>query len=71
MFCNNAKLYFVFVVQVDHLGKTELLNCQQVTVAMLTHLKTIAENGLKTKVHDCVISVSAISLRMYKETYED
>jgi len=54
-------------MQVDHLGKTELLNCQQVTVAMLTHLKTIAENGLKTKVHDCVISVSAISLRMYSE----
>lgn len=45
-------------MQVNHLGNEEVLTAQQVTVAMLSHLKVIAETALKTKVTDCVISVS-------------
>ena len=55
----SSKLHLTknFIQKVNHLGNEEVLTPQQVTVAMLSHLKAIAETALKTKVTDCVISV--------------
>ena len=58
-FLTNQLLYgYLFHVQVRYLGEREVFSPEQVYAALLTKLKTAAEATLKTKVVDCVISVS-------------
>ncbi len=44
-------------IDVAYNGERQQLTPEQVTGAMLTHLKTLAEGALETKVVDCVIGV--------------
>lgn len=42
------------------MGESTVLTPEQITAMMFTKLKEIAESNLKTKVVDCVISVSKV-----------
>jgi heat shock protein len=49
----------VFILlQVNYLDEEYVFSPEQITAMLFTKLKDISENALKTKVNDCVISVS-------------
>jgi heat shock protein len=48
-------------LQVNYLDEEHVFSPEQITAMLFTKLKEISENALKTKVNDCVISVSFIS----------
>ena len=45
------------VYPINYAGKNKLLSAEQLTAALFTKLKEIAENALSAKVNDVVISV--------------
>ena len=45
-------------LQVNYLDEEHVFSPEQITAMLFTKLKDISENALKTKVNDCVISVS-------------
>jgi heat shock protein len=47
-------------LQVNYLDEEHVFSPEQITAMLFTKLKDISENALKTKVNDCVISVSLI-----------
>lgn len=47
-------------LQVNYLDEEQTFSPEQITAMLFTKLKDISENALKTKVNDCVISVSFI-----------
>jgi heat shock protein len=49
-------------LQVNYLDEEHTFSPEQITAMLFTKLKEISENALKTKVNDCVISVSFIFL---------
>lgn len=50
--------FFCFFFQVKYMDEDYTFNPEQITAMLLTKLKDTSEQALKTKVNDCVISVS-------------
>lgn len=44
----------------NYLNEDHVFSPEQITAMLFTKLKDIAENALKTKVNDCVISVGKL-----------
>ena len=49
---------FYLFLQVNYLDEEHVFSPEQITAMLFTKLKEISENALRTKVNDCVISVS-------------
>lgn len=50
--------FHLIFLQVNYLNEEHVFTPEQITAMLFTKLKEIAEFALKTKVNDCVISVS-------------
>lgn len=49
-------------IVVSYLGEEQTFTPEQITAMLLTKLKETAEEGIKAKVYDCVISVGFVCL---------
>lgn len=62
----------ILIFQVHYLDEDHVFSPEQITAMLLTKLKDTSEIALKTKVNDCVISVSIekIVVKLFiKQTY--
>ena len=58
MFRSDFLICLCVHLQVNYLDEEHVFSPEQITAMLFTKLKDISENALKTKVNDCVISVS-------------
>lgn len=62
-----TKLFVIF--QVRFLGNEEVFSPEQIMAMLLTKLKLISEKELATKVTDCVVSVSILTVIDTQQDY--